>query len=264
MSLIDSHCHLESFQKKGDLGATLDRARAEGLEHLVAIGTDTDDWSVYRQLRADYPDFISYTVGMHPCHVDQDWWSQVSALASFFIPPHTPVGLGEIGLDYYHLPNDKTAAAQQVDMQEEAFRHQLDIALQLDCPLVIHSRNAFDDCVRIIDESGVDWRKVVFHCFSEGSEQVKQLNERGGRASFTGIITYKSAESVREAAREQGIERLMIETDCPYLTPVPLRGKPNEPAYLAHIAKFCANLFGMESQAFEERVTANTREFFFL
>ena len=114
----------------------------------------------------------------------------------------------------------------------------------------------------MIDESGVDWNKVIFHCFSEGPEEIRRLRERGGRASFTGIITYGNADNVRQAALAQGMDALMLETDCPYLSPEPHRGKPNEPAHLFHTAKFCAELFETDLEALACRTTRNAEAFY--
>ena len=116
--------------------------------------------------------------------------------------------------------------------------------------------------MQLIDESGIDWRRIVYHCFTYGAEEIAQINQRGGRASFTGITTYKSANKVREALRQQGIERLMLETDCPYLSPEPLRGQSNEPAYLTHIAERCAQALAMEAPELAARSSQNTRDFF--
>jgi TatD DNase family protein len=114
----------------------------------------------------------------------------------------------------------------------------------------------------LIDASGVEWSKVVFHCFTEGPLEMAELTKRGGYGSFTGVITYKNAETVRAAALAQGLERLMIETDAPYLTPMPQRGKPNEPAYLRHTAEFCAGVFGVSYETLADRTTAMARKFF--
>ena len=124
------------------------------------------------------------------------------------------------------------------------------------------SGQIFTDCVKLIDESGVDWRRIVFHCFTYGAGEIAQINARGSRASFTGIATYKSAHTVREALREQGIEQLMLETDCPYLTPEPHRGKSNEPAYLAPIAERCAETLAVSLDDLAVRTSDNTRDFF--
>jgi TatD DNase family protein len=136
------------------------------------------------------------------------------------------------------------------------------LAKKLACPLVVHSRGAFKECVEMIDASGVEWSRVVFHCFVEGPQEIAELTERGGYGSFTGVITYKSAEMVRAAALAQGLARFMVETDAPYLTPAPHRGKPNEPAYLRHTAEFSAGVFGVGYEELARVSTANARKFY--
>ena len=134
---------------------------------------------------------------------------------------------------------------------------------RLECPVVIHSRGAFAECVEMIDASGVNWNRVVFHCFTEGEAEIGELMRRGGVGSFTGILTYKSAENVRAAARKQGLAHFMLETDAPYLTPLPHRGKPNEPAFVRHTAEFAAkDVFGVPYEQLVAISTANARRFF--
>lgn len=262
MELIDSHCHLLGFKRRNELDAAMTRASAAGVKRCITVGTSPEDWVPYREMHHAYTGRIDYTVGLHPCSVEDGWEEAVSQISSFFMPPGAPVALGEMGLDYFHLPKDPVLAGEVILRQEAAFREQLLLATELDCPVIIHSRDAFDDCVRLIDESGIDWPRIVFHCFTYGADQIRQINQRGGRASFTGIATYKSAKGVREALREQGIGSLMLETDCPYLTPEPHRGKPNEPAYLSHIAGRCAQSLAMDIEALAAQTTANTKSFF--
>lgn len=262
--LIDTHTHLDSFARRGELPAVLDRAKAAGVEQMVTIGTDTEDWTLYRDLAAQYPGRIRYAVGLHPCSVGEDWAERVGQMEPFWRGEAgpKPVALGETGLDRYHLPKDDAAAAGKIfNWQQAAFREQLRLAARLGCPVVVHSRGAFRECVEVIDAAGFDWSRVVFHCFSEGPAEMQELARRGGYGSFTGIITYKSAEAVREAALAQGLDRLLLETDAPYLTPMPHRGKPNEPAFLRHTADFCADLFGVSREELAARTTANARRF---
>ncbi|MFP4203510.1 MAG: TatD family hydrolase [Opitutales bacterium] len=262
MDLIDSHCHLQSFQNRGDLDATLERAAAAGVRRFITVGTSPEDWVTYREMHTARPQRISYSVGLHPGSVDEEWSDAVSQLSTFFAPPNCPVAFGEIGLDYFHLPQDPVEAGDIMLLQESAFRRQLSLAGELDVPVIIHSRDAFNDTFRMIDESEVAWSRIVFHCYSYGPDEIEALNERGARASFTGIATYKSAKAVREALQKQGIERLMLETDCPYLAPEPHRGKTNEPAFLKPIAASCADALGLPAEELAERTTANTRSFF--
>lgn len=259
--IIDSHCHLDKFLHAGTLPAILEKSEEMDVQRMIAVGTEIEDWSIYHTLAKKYPQ-IAYTVGLHPCHVEEDWESQLMGLSPYFTNEILPVALGEIGLDYFHLPKFPDEAAEAVSRQKQAFSQQLMLADQMDCPIVIHSREAFADTVKMIDEHDVDWNKVVFHCFSYGVDEIKQLNERGARASFTGIITYKSAENVRQAALSQGLDKLMIETDCPYLAPVPERGKQNEPGFLRYIAEYCAQLFEVPYSEFSAKTTANTEKFF--
>ncbi len=283
--LLDTHCHLESFASRGDVPAVLDRAAAAGVGPVISIGTCPSDWALYAGLAAAHPTRIHYSVGLHPCNIgtdDHSWPAAVSILPAFFqtspvspssqletqnskletSPPPRPVALGEIGLDRYHLPKDPTLAAAQFARQEAAFRAQLAFARDLACPVVIHSRQAFADCLRVIDESGLPWSRVVFHCFSDGADEARTLVDRGARASFTGIITYKNADSVRAALLAQGPDRLMLETDAPYLAPNPHRGHPSEPAHLVHTAKEAAKILSLTPEALAARTTATAREFF--
>ncbi len=262
MEFIDSHCHLQGFERKGELKAVLQRAKAVGVQHCITVGTSPEDWVGYRELHAAHPELIAYTVGLHPCYVDEHWEAAVTQLSTFFMPPHAPVALGEIGLDYFHLPKEPIRAGEIILAQEAAFREQLLIASQLEGPVIIHSRDCFYETLQLIDASGIDWARIVFHCFTYGPDAMSQLNERGGRASFTGIVTYKSAAAIREALRMQGVDRLMLETDCPYLSPEPHRGKTNEPAFLPEIAKVCARVLGIDPDELAIQTSRNTRQFF--
>lgn len=262
MGLIDTHTHLETFARQGVLPAALERARQAGVEAMVTIGTGMDDWALYRELAGVHRGFVHYTAGLHPCAVEKDWEAQFARLPEFWENALRPVALGECGLDRFHLPKDPAAAAETLARQKAAFAAQLGLARTLACPVVVHSRGAFGECVEMIDASGVDWGRVVFHCFAEGPHEMAELSRRGGVGSFTGIITYKSAENVRQAAQAQGLERLMIETDAPYLTPVPHRGKPNEPAFVRHTAEYCAQLFGVDFDQLTAVTTRNAKTFF--
>jgi len=264
MPLIDSHTHLDSFARSGALPGVLQRARDAGLEAMIAIGTALDDWSLYREIARENPGFVHYAVGLHPCSVEADWAGAVARIEAFWSEASAPVpvALGEIGLDRFHLPKDQAEAETIFGWQRAAFAAQLEIARRLGCPLVVHSRGAFRECVEMIDASGCDWAKVVFHCFTEGVGEMAELARRGGYGSFTGVLTYKNADAVRAAAKAQGLARLMIETDAPYLTPMPHRGKPNEPAFVHHTAEFAATLFGVSYDELAATTTATAQKFF--
>ncbi|MBX7123493.1 MAG: TatD family hydrolase [Opitutaceae bacterium] len=264
MGLTDTHAHLESFTRRGELPATLGRAREAGLERIITIGTSTDDWELYRTLAESTRDFVAYTVGLHPCSVDEDWPDQVAQIETFWADGSRPrpVALGETGLDRFHLPKDSVAADRIFSNQRSAFAECLRLARALSTPVVVHSRGAFKECVEMIDASGVDWTRVVFHCFVEGPEEIESLIDRGGRGSFTGVLTYKNAENVRAALKRQGRDKLMLETDAPYLAPVPHRGKPNEPAHLIHTAGMAADVLGLSLDELARQTTQNAKDFF--
>lgn len=268
MGLVDTHTHLESFVRQGTLAGALARARDAGVEAMITIGTGPDDWALYRGLAAEHAatGFVRHTVGLHPCSVDAAWAPAVAQIEAHWSAADgpRPVALGECGLDRFHLPKDPAQAAELFAWQEAAFVAQLAIARRLGCPVVVHSRGAFRECVALIDASGVDWTRVVFHCFTEGEAEMAELVRRGGYGSFTGILTYKTAEAVRAAAKAQGLARFMLETDAPYLTPMPHRGKPNEPAFVRHTADYAAALFGAGYDELVRISAENARRFFSL
>jgi TatD DNase family protein len=263
LTLVDTHTHLDAVFRSGGLPELIRRAREAGVGQMIAIGTAPDDWDLYREIAGENRGCIRYTVGIHPCSVDETWDSALGGIERFWhgAAEDAPVALGECGLDRFHLPKEPGAADKAFAIQKSVFEAQLSIARRIGCPVVIHSRQAFAECVGMIDTSGVDWGKVVFHCFSEGEAEIRELAKRGGRASFTGILTYKNADAVRLAAREQGLGRLMIETDAPFLAPVPHRGTTNEPAYLRHTAEYAAGMFGVTLDELAATTTATARAF---
>lgn len=263
MTLIDTHTHLDSFARRGELETVLRRAGDAGVREMITIGTDRDDWALYRDLAREHRGRVHYTVGLHPCSIGADWAERVEQLEEFWRSDCRPVALGETGLDRFHLPKDDPAEAERIlGWQKAAFARQLELVQKLGCPVVVHSRGAFVECVAMIDAAGFDWSRVVFHCFTEGAAEMAELRRRGGFGSFTGVITYKNADAVRAAALAQGLGRFMVETDAPYLTPLPHRGKPNEPAYLRHTVDFSAGVFGVSPERLAEVTTANAKRFF--
>jgi TatD DNase family protein len=262
MTLVDTHTHLDAAWNAGGLPELVRRARDAGVGWMIAVGTAPDDWDLNRDMVRAHPECLRHTVGLHPCSVDEGWENAVSAIPGHWGNGAAPVALGECGLDRFHLPKEPGAAERLFGLQKAAFEAQLAIARRLGCAVVIHSRGAFRECVDTIDASGVDWNRVVFHCFSEGEAEILELVRRGGRGSFTGILTYKNADGVRAAARAQGLGRLMMETDAPFLAPVPHRGKTNEPAYLRHTAEYAAGMLGVGLDALASATTANARAFY--
>lgn len=214
---IDSHCHTEDPD-------ALDRARAAGVTKFVIVGCDLASSQRAVALAARHHDVYA-TVGLHPHearHLDAQWHD----LAALVAEPRV-VAVGEAGLDFYYEHSPKPD-------QDEAFRRQIKFANARDLPLVVHTREAWDDTFASLDEVGIP-RRTVFHCFTGGPAEARQALDRGCSLSFSGIVSFKAADDVRAAAALVPTDRLLCETDAPYLAPVPVRGKRNEPAYLPHV-----------------------------
>ena len=256
-TLIDSHCH-----PPADAAEWISRAREAGVGELIAIGTESADWSRNAATAAAHPGTVHWTAGLHPGHVAGDVEEQLAALEDCFAagsaPP--PCAVGEIGLDFTRLP--KEGRGEIVARQKKAFSRQLHLARELDLPVVVHSRGTVAECLEVIRASGFPGERVLFHCFAEGPGQLETVRAAGARCSFTGIVTFRNAAEVREALRISGPDSLILETDSPYLSPEPHRGKPNEPARLADIAAFCARFFAIDPADLARTTTANTRAFF--
>jgi TatD DNase family protein len=259
---FDTHCHLQRFYDRGDLDKVLSRSFESGVNKMVTVGTSMEDWELYAMISNRYLSTVFYSVGLHPSYADSTWEHQVSGLKNYWKKEVKPLALGEVGLDYFRLPKDKAKAEKIVGYQKSALRHQLLQAKELNCPVIIHSRNAFEDCVNMIDESGVNWNRVVFHCFSEGIEQLMQIQIRGGWVSFTGILTFKGNRNLRDAFKATDKEKVMLETDSPYLAPVPKRGKENEPSYLHYLGSSGAEILELPEKEFSEQIMNNSNHFY--
>ena len=251
MKLTDTHAHLDGFIKNGTLAETLERAKRAGVERVVACSTNPADWISYRAAAEKHSE------------ISEDSDTALDALPSLFVGGgRLPVAVGEIGLDFHFLPDDPEEAERKKLRQREIFARQLRIAADLGLRVCVHARDAIDECIAEIERARLDFSDAVFHCFAGSPEKLAELNERGARASFTGIITYKSAGEMRAAMLAQGLEKLMLETDCPYLAPVPHRGKTCEPAMLADTARAAAEIFGVSPEYIAAKTVENAEEFF--
>ncbi|HUU82847.1 MAG TPA: TatD family hydrolase, partial [Phycisphaerae bacterium] len=252
--LIDSHAHLTDENLIGAIDEVLGRARAGGVERIITVAQSVADAERAIEL-ARGRDEVSATAGIHPHEagaVRDDDWRKLEALLA---EPEV-VACGEIGLDYHYEFADRS-------LQQAVLVRQLALAGDADLPLIIHCREAFDDTIRLLTESSYSGRPVVFHCFGGRAEDAERLGEQGWRLSFTGSVTYKSARGAQDVARAYPADRLMIETDSPYLSPTPLRGRfPNEPAHLMHTARFLADLRNEPLEELIAQTAANTRDFF--
>lgn len=255
----DAHCHLQDhfFETpegvdRDDVHATLRRAHEAGVDRLVVIGTDAKSSAEALEITAfsGTPEIFA-TVGLHPHEATHDL-EPVAALAR---RGHARlVGIGECGLDYFyeHSPRDQ---------QREAFSAQIALAHELDLALVVHARDAFDDLFAIFASEGVPSRTVI-HCFTGTPEDAEGCLALGCDLSFSGIVTFKNAESLRDAAKLVPLDRLHVETDSPFLAPVPHRGRPNEPAYVSVVGAFVAALRGDDEALFREATSANSARLF--
>ena len=254
--MVDTHCHLfmEAFQK--DLGAVIVSARSHGVELFVNVGIDEATSLKASELAGRFDDVYS-TVGLHPHSAHEATDETVVRFARFIDETPKVVAVGEVGLDYAKSPAPP-------DVQKRVFRQMADLAGQKNLPLVVHSRDAFEDTLGILQESRgrCPALRAVFHCFSYDPPCLAKALEAGFCVSFTGIVTFPNAASMQASAREAPLERLMIETDAPYLAPQPVRGKRNEPAYLGYVAEAIARLKGLDLSRVAEATTRNAREFF--
>ncbi len=254
--LFDTHCHLDDPRLAEELDAVLDRARDAGVRRITTIGCASAETSVTSALdiARKHPDWISATVGVHP-HDAKDLDDTLCEAIRDAGSDPSVVAIGETGLDYHydHSPREAQAAA---------FRKQVAIAKEIGKPLVIHTRSAPEETLRILREE--DARDVggIIHCFSEDARFAAAALDLGFVSSFSGIVTFKKAVAVQEAARKQPGDALLIETDAPYLAPMPKRGKRNEPAYVAHTARRIAELRGETPEALAEKSYENAIRLF--
>jgi len=228
--LIDTHAHIHDPRFDSDRDAVIERARNAGVDVMVTVGTDLDTSRAAISLAEQYA-FIYATVGVHP-HEVKDLTSEILAELRELATHPRVVAYGEIGLDYYYEHSPR-------DIQRERFSDQLSIARELNLPIVIHTRDAQEDTLEILQEEWKD-RPGVFHCFTGDPAYATQALQLGFMVSFSGIVTFPKATELREAVRVVPLDRLLIETDCPYLAPIPYRGKRNEPSYLPAIAEVIA------------------------
>ncbi|MEM7011170.1 MAG: TatD family hydrolase [Verrucomicrobiota bacterium] len=260
MEIIDTHAHLASRQLRDETATLIQNAAEAGVQRVVTIGSDVEDSGVNVRLASEFQAIFA-TVGVHPTSIHEvnpeTYIDEIRELAG---KPKV-VAIGEIGLDYYHPPQDGSEEADWRGRQAEFFRRQLDLAVELGLPVVVHQRECYDDTLEII-RPYAGKMKSVFHCFINSVEQGQELIDLGFHVSFTGIATYKSAADVGEVAAQLPLDRMMVETDSPYLAPVPKRGKRNEPAFTRHTAEFIAEKRGISLEEFAEATTATAIDFF--
>ncbi len=253
--LVDSHCHLDKLDLTsydGSLDAALQYAREQGIEHFLCVCIDMNNVQATLDIARSRAD-VSASVGIHPNERDSHDPSikELVNLAS----ETKVVAIGETGLDYYRTEGD-------VNWQQERFRRHIRAAREVNKPLIVHTRQAREDTIRILKEENAKEVGGVLHCFTENQEMAEQAMKLGFYISFSGIITFKNAVELQTIAQTIPLERMLIETDSPYLAPMPYRGKPNEPAYVRYVAEKIAELRGMNYTEVTTQTTKNFYELF--
>ncbi len=252
--LIDSHCHLD-YYSEAERPGMLERARAAGVGEMVTIGTRLSHAAEQLALTDVVPG-LWCTVGTHPHHAAEDGLPDEQMLVELAAHPRV-IGIGEAGLDYFY---DRAPH----DVQADAFRIQIRAARRAGVPICIHTRDADDDTFAILKDEQDQGGAFAFllHCFSSGRDLAERAVAIGGYVSFSGILTFPKSGALREVAADLPADRLLVETDAPYLAPVPFRGKRNEPSYVAHTAKVLAEVRGVSEAAVAELTTGNFRRLF--
>ena len=251
--LIDTHAHLDDARFDGDRDAVIARARDAGVGAFVSIGCDLATSRAAVELADRYP-FVYATVGVHPHEAKQigdSWYDDLRRLAQH----KKVVAYGEIGLDYHYNHSPPR-------LQRERFREQIVLAKDLRLPIVIHTREAQADTIAILKEENAGDVGGVFHCFSGDASLAKDALDLGFLLSFSGVITFQNATTLRDIVKTVPRDRILVETDCPYLTPAPHRGQRNEPAYVRLVAEKIAVLQGMTTDEVAELTTKNARRAF--
>jgi TatD DNase family protein len=252
--LVDSHCHLDYFTD-AEIGDVLSRAAEAGVGQMVSIGVRMAQVPTVKALAERFPQ-VWGTVGVHPQNVGEGPLPEVAEIVQAADHPRI-IGIGESGLDYFY---DKAPR----EVQQDGFRRHIRACQQSQLPLVIHARDADEDIAAILQEEWAAGGAFPFllHCFSSGRELAEIAVEMGGYISFSGILTFPKSTELRDIARDVPADRLLVETDSPYLAPVPFRGKRNEPSYVAHTARVLAEVREVTPQALAELTTRNFRTLF--
>lgn len=255
MKLVDSHCHLDMLDLTADAGqldAVIQRAQAQGVCHFLNVSVNLTDFPTVLKTAERYP-FVSASVGVHPNERDEP---EVTREQLLTLASHPKViAIGETGLDYFRSMGD-------LEWQRDRFRLHIAVAKELNKPLIIHTRQAKEDTLRIMAESGVESCGGVMHCFSEDWETAKLALDLGFYISFSGVVTFKNTAALQEVAKLMPADRILVETDAPYLAPMPHRGKHNEPGYVRLTAEYIAQLRGDDFAGFADQTTSNFFQLF--
>lgn len=253
--IIDSHCHLDSLDyetRHKNIDEVIENAKARGVHHFLSVCTTVGRFEAMKNLAAHRND-VSLSCGVHPLNVEDEPFDY-DRLFEFAQDPKV-VAIGETGLDYHYTPETKT-------LQQSLFVQQIEIANKLNKPLIIHTRSAREDTMNMLEQNGAEKCGGVLHCFTEDWTMAKRALEIGFYISISGIITFRNAEELRDVVRKIPLDRLLIETDSPYLAPIPYRGKPNQPAYVRETCEYVATLKGVSTEEFARITTENVQNLF--
>ena len=248
--LVDSHCHLDFPELQADFPGVLARMRDNGVTHALTISTTLETFPAVRAVARSQPN-LWCTAGVHPDERRDGREASLEDLVAMADDPKV-IAIGETGLDYFRVEGD-------TEWQRERFRTHIRAARRCAKPLVVHTRSSAEDTIRLMAEEGAGEVGGVMHCFTESWEVAEAAIGLGFHISFSGIVTFKNALPLKDVARRVPLDRMLVETDSPYLAPVPHRGKSNQPAYVKHVAEEIARLRGI---AFDEVAAATTRNFF--
>lgn len=254
LSLIDTHCHLDFPDFKDQRDAVVQRARDAGVKRMITICTHASRFAGVKEVAAYYDD-VFCSLGVHPHHsgeegelVETKWLVEESKYEKV-------VGLGETGLDYYYNNSP-------VELQQESFRRHIHAALETDLPLIVHTRDADEDTYEILKSEGKGRLRGLLHCFSSGRKLAEQAIEMGFYLSLSGIVTFKKSQDLRDIVKDIPLENILVETDAPFLAPMPHRGRTNEPAYVVHTAAVVAEVKGISLEELGIITSANALRVF--
>lgn len=254
MFLVDSHCHLDGLDYESqhqDVSDVLAKAAARDVKFMLAVATTLPGYKAMTTLIGDRPN-VAYSCGVHPLNQEEPYdFAELRQLAA----DERVIAMGETGLDYFYQQETKA-------QQQASFREHIRTGRDLNKPVIVHTREAREDTLAILKEEKVEGCGGVLHCFTEDRDTAKKLLDMGFYISFSGIVTFRNAETIREAARYVPLDRILVETDSPYLAPVPHRGKENQPAYTRDVAEYMAVLKGVSIEQMAEATTQNFSKLF--
>jgi TatD DNase family protein len=250
-TLVDSHCHIDFPELADDIAGVLERMASNGVTHALCVSVNLEDFPRVLKLAREHSNVFA-SAGVHPDHIGMEPSEpELRSAAS----ESRVIAIGETGLDYYRASGD-------VEPQRERFRRHIRVARALGKPLIIHCRQAAEDLLRIMEEEGAAKAGGVMHCFTESWDVAARAMAMNFYISFSGIVTFRNAEALREVALQVPLDRMLVETDSPYLAPVPHRGKTNEPSFVRHVAEAIAQLRSVPLGQIAAATTANFKKLF--